>query len=267
MFSLDSMIEEIKNKQNYLKRDRLRNMLDELFASQNYLESTQHSARLAAPLADLFKNECTDKEKETRLNTIEKYHLCIRRAWEMGIKRLVLPFDELFLKTIAGLISGFGLAEYRSNLPYGVRPSDSEVTPPYPAKVPLEMNKFFERLNLLYQKITESANPALGVIDLSSWVHLHLTRIHPFEDGNGRTARLIQNLMLYKNEFPPVTIQEGERADYHSHLERAIIGYKNREGHNTLVTTREELSEAEQELYDYFTGRVNVAIDRYLKKH
>ncbi len=49
--------------------------------------------------------------------------------------------------------------------------------------------------------------------------HEKLVRIHPFTDGNGRTARLLMNLVLFKSGYPPVVIGPEHRLDYISGLE------------------------------------------------
>lgn len=44
--------------------------------------------------------------------------------------------------------------------------------------------------------------------------HARLVTIHPFSDGNGRTARLLMNLILLKAGYPPVVIGPEQRVDY-----------------------------------------------------
>ncbi|HUC02035.1 MAG TPA: Fic family protein [Candidatus Paceibacterota bacterium] len=49
------------------------------------------------------------------------------------------------------------------------------------------------------------------IIDLAAWTQYQITRIHPFCDGNGRMARLMTNLILYRFGFQPTDIRyEGE---------------------------------------------------------
>ncbi len=45
--------------------------------------------------------------------------------------------------------------------------------------------------------------------------------IHPFIDGNGRTARLWLNLELVKDGFPPVIIKVANRLEYYDALDKA----------------------------------------------
>jgi Fic family protein len=51
--------------------------------------------------------------------------------------------------------------------------------------------------------------------------HLRLVSIHPFDDGNGRTARLLMNLLLLRAGYPPLVIGPEERPAYLDALEKA----------------------------------------------
>jgi Fic family protein len=55
-------------------------------------------------------------------------------------------------------------------------------------------------------------------------VHARFERIHPFLDGNGRTGRLVLNLMLVRNGYPPAIVTKSERSTYLRNLERADRG-------------------------------------------
>ena len=48
--------------------------------------------------------------------------------------------------------------------------------------------------------------------------HIEFEKIHPFEDGNGRTGRLLLNYELLKNDIPPVVISKEERVKYFEFL-------------------------------------------------
>ena len=50
-------------------------------------------------------------------------------------------------------------------------------------------------------------------------VHADFVVIHPFTDGNGRTARLLMNLELMRAGFPTVIIPVEQRAAYYEHLD------------------------------------------------
>ena len=62
--------------------------------------------------------------------------------------------------------------------------------------------------------------PALRAAEL----HYNLVAIHPFNDGNGRTARLMMNHHLLRHGYPHTIIEVGDRAEYLSALEEANDG-------------------------------------------
>jgi hypothetical protein len=55
-------------------------------------------------------------------------------------------------------------------------------------------------------------------------VHAELERVHPFLDGNGRTGRLVTNLLLIRLGYPPAIIRKPERTRYLQDLRRADGG-------------------------------------------
>jgi len=54
--------------------------------------------------------------------------------------------------------------------------------------------------------------------------HRRLVGIHPFNDGNGRTARLLMNLILIRGGYPPIAIRPEDRPEYTNALEAGQAG-------------------------------------------
>lgn len=120
----------------------------------------------------------------------------------------ILLIHDIVLKAIDDKNAG----RYR-NVP--VRISGSSVILPNPRKVPDLMEEFVEWLeNSQY----------LHPVELAAEAHYRLVTIHPFVDGNGRTARLLMNMILLMNEYPPAIIRKRDRLKYISSLEKAQLG-------------------------------------------
>ena len=64
----------------------------------------------------------------------------------------------------------------------------------------------------------------LHPFELAALIHAKLTWIHPFEDGNGRTARTIMNFILMKKKFPMFFIPFEKREEYYQSLDIADKG-------------------------------------------
>jgi excisionase family DNA binding protein len=133
----------------------------------------------------------------------------------------------------------------------------------------------------------------LSVVELAAWVHYKIVYIHPFIDGNGRTARLLMNLILIQHGYPPAVIlnldrkkyyrvlKDADRENYHNFLdfigrsaERSLLIYLNTlkskndaEDKYGYITLREaaKLCDYSMEYLSYLarTGRLNaVKINR-----
>ncbi|MCC5816581.1 MAG: Fic family protein [Leptospira sp.] len=79
--------------------------------------------------------------------------------------------------------------------------------------IPARMNQFI----IDYKSNISKFHP----VELAAWVHIKFVGIHPFVDGNGRTARLLMNLELMKAGFPPVVINVEDRLEYYKALDLA----------------------------------------------
>jgi Fic family protein len=80
------------------------------------------------------------------------------------------------------------------------------------------MDDFIEWLNS--KELLNELHP----IQIAALAHYKFVFIHPFYDGNGRTGRLLMNLILMKFGYPPIIIQKEERLDYYDYLEMANQG-------------------------------------------
>lgn len=57
-------------------------------------------------------------------------------------------------------------------------------------------------------------------LEIAADAHFKLVSIHPFVDGNGRTARLLMNLLLMQEGYPPAIVRKEDRSAYINSLEK-----------------------------------------------
>jgi Fic family protein/DNA-binding transcriptional MerR regulator len=113
-----------------------------------------------------------------------------------------------------------------------VRISGSVVVLPNPRKVPELMDDF--------QAWLTSAHD-LHPVAFAAEAHYRLVSIHPFVDGNGRTARLLMNLLLMMAGYPPAIIRKRDRLAYITSLEKAQLG-GSKAAYETIIAKAAERS-------------------------
>ena len=132
-----------------------------------------------------------------------------KKALELVFKNLQNDnvFDERFIKKLNETINK-DIKDTEGYRPVQVFIRGSEHIPPAPEKIPNLMNYFVYNYNHdeedTFTKIAK--------------YHIEFEKIHPFEDGNGRTGRLLLNYELLKNNIPPVVISKEERVKYFEFL-------------------------------------------------
>lgn len=82
---------------------------------------------------------------------------------------------------------------------------------------PNHLNVKNEMENLIIQYEKWNFHPIIKACLL----HGEFVKIHPFSDGNGRTARLIMNFEMMKNGYPPIIIKTEDRLEYYVYLDNA----------------------------------------------
>lgn len=135
------------------------------------------------------------------------HSLITQNPSQLSIKD-ILAIHSIILKGIDDDNAG----HYR-NVP--VRISGSTVVMPNPRKVPELMEQF-------QQWLVEKHH--LHPVAFAGEAHYQLVSIHPFVDGNGRTARLLMNLILLMHGYPPAIIRKRDRLAYINALETAQLG-------------------------------------------
>lgn len=194
-------------------------ILEFILSHQNYLEdfitrSTYHSNAIegntltfAETYAILYNdNSFKIQGKEPR----EIYEaINHKNALELVFENLKNQdtFDDRFIKRLNETINK-NIKETEGFRTVQVFIQGSEHIPPEPEKVPNLMNYFIYNYNHDEQEIFEKI----------ARYHIEFEKIHPFEDGNGRTGRLLLNYELLKNNLPPVVIAKEDRVKYFEFL-------------------------------------------------
>lgn len=80
-------------------------------------------------------------------------------------------------------------------------------------KVPARLAAFCEKLNRRRSEFRVNVDVA-AVYDLSFWAHYELVTIHPWADGNGRTSRLLMNLLQWEFDVLPTKVLKEDKAEY-----------------------------------------------------
>lgn len=119
----------------------------------------------------------------------------------------------------------------------GMKIVGSNKTFPHPSEVNELMNQFINHYNQLLTK----HNISYEEIATS---HIEYINIHPFPDGNGRTGRLLTNILLLVHDYPPMTILLEDKSKYFNIMEKGNA--------NELANLIEESCNKELTYIDYY---------------
>jgi Fic family protein len=166
------------------------------------------------------------KPLKDHLEAVDHYH-AIRYVREVA--RETSPLTEGDVRNLHKLVVERSAPEIAGRYADVVRYTPTEtgrhMFPP-PAEVPPLMNDFATWLRT-----------APNTPETAFTAHRRLVDIHPFNDGNGRTARLLMNLVLLRGGYPPVAVRPEDRLEYiHSLAQEQAGGSAGR--FNTLLYQR-----------------------------
>ena len=173
--------------------------------------------------AQLLFDEGITSSKRTMLE--QMMNLDLKAAYEYGMQWIkqhdTITIDSLI--TLASKVMAHTGSEYHSmggdfstakgelrklNVTAGIG-SDSYMS--Y-QKVPAKLAAFCEELNKRRKSIDVS--DICAIYELSFWAHYGLVTIHPWADGNGRTCRLLMNLLQMEFDVLPTKVLKEDRTQY-----------------------------------------------------
>ena len=150
----------------------------------------------------------------------------------------ILSIHHLVLQKIEKDFAG----KYRTS---GVRISGANFVPPNALKVDEFVSELIDFAN----------DSEVDILIRSAIFHHRFAWIHPFFDGNGRTARLLLNLILMKSGFPSAIILKNDRKKYYDALNQA-----NNQDYSKLVLL---ILQAVERTLDIYLGNLNNTYDQY----
>lgn len=181
-----------------------------------YHSSGIEGNRLTLQETSLVLKEGIDITGKPLKDSIEVKNLGIAFDFLYELVEEDVDITENYLKQLHSLIIGdvpsLSPGNYRD---IGVIITGSEHRPPEPFEVPIKMKELFDWI-----RANKEGNP----IVIAAVAHHEMVKIHPFKDGNGRTARLLLNLILLKKGCPICNIKRSERPDYYNALSLADDG-------------------------------------------
>jgi Fic family protein len=104
---------------------------------------------------------------------------------------------------------------------HDIQPFPGGMTPPTFPLVPAGVTSWVEQVNGFGRAITDGTLGLTDAPEVLARIHVDFEQLHPFIDGNGRTGRLLLNLILTRLGWPPIVIFKEQRGRYLNALDRA----------------------------------------------
>lgn len=203
-------IEEIRLNYNEIRKKLSKNQLQDVldrFAVNFTYESNaiEGSSLTLKDVAIIIYEKIAVKGKDLR----EIYETTnTRDAFELIFKNQLDINEQDIIKLHKILTKNTGINEGYKTIPNFLLGRKTKTTPP--EKVKKEMNKIIKE----YWN-----NTKIHPLQRAALFHGKFERIHPFEDGNGRVGRLLINIILLKNGYPPLIMRKTQREKYFHALE------------------------------------------------
>lgn len=173
----------------------------------------------------------------------------VRKKREDIRERDVLDIHALILKKIDDTNAG----RYRN---VAVRIRGADIILPNPLKIPELMDEFFV---WLHGKNTDHP------VTIAADAHLRFVSIHPFVDGNGRTARLLLNLLLMQTGYTLALVRKEDRDVYIDSIEKAQLTNQREEYYKVIYRAIERSLDIYLDAVEGKTPQTVVVQKRLLK--
>ena len=125
-------------------------------------------------------------------------------------------------------------------------------------KVPVKLKAFCDELNKRRKAVDKSDEAA--IYELSFWAHYELVTIHPWVDGNGRTSRLLMNLLQMEYDVLPTKVFKEDKAEYI----QALIETREAEDTNIFINCMAKLhcEHLQQDIDQFLQSTAEEMVDK-----
>ncbi len=125
-------------------------------------------------------------------------------------------------------------------------------------KVPVKLKAFCDELNKCRKAVDKCDKAA--VYELSFWAHYELVTIHPWADGNGRTSRLLMNLLQMEYDVLPTKVFKEDKAEYI----QALIDTREAEDTNIFINCMAKLhcEHLQQDIDQFLRSTAEEMVDK-----
>ena len=213
---LAQQVNELRPLSQELTQKVRREILGERVFNSNAIEGNPLSLR--ETLAILDAGQVVDVGRNRDGQEVLNLGRAIERVGELTSQPLSASSPDAFLGVHAILLQGIDDGAAGRFRHEQVMLRGAKHQPPDGSRVPDLMSEFFS----LAKEVVD-AEPIVA----AAWTHWVISRVHPFVDGNGRMARLWQDLVLFTGRLTAGVIREVERKTYYTALEQADHGELN----------------------------------------
>ncbi len=204
LFSRIDALKEQLDKRRPLTAGELKRLQDEFLVEYTYNSNAIEGNTLTLQETALVLEGLTIDQKPLK-DHLEAVGHKDAFLYVQELVRDKVPFSEAIIKQIHTLVLMDRPEDRGIYRRIPVRIMGAYHTPPDPITVPELMGKLVKEFEV------SKPHP----IEKAALFHLKFEGIHPFVDGNGRTGRLILNLFLMQNGYPPINVKFADRKRYY----------------------------------------------------